>query len=98
VEPGAGSEGQTTDDGGRTADENWKFRWKKNGLRHSFISYRVAAVQDVAKVSLEAGNSPQMIFKHYRELVRPKEAEEWFEIKPESRKKAEIGDHRPTDY
>lgn len=52
-------------------------------MRHSFISYRVAHVQDVAKVSLEAGNSPQMIQQHYKELVRPKEAKEWFAITPE---------------
>jgi hypothetical protein len=32
---------------------------------------------------LEAGNSPQMIFKHYRELVTPKEAKAWFKIGPE---------------
>ena len=37
-----------------------------HGLRHSFISYRVAETQDVAKVALEAGNSPQIIFQHYR--------------------------------
>ncbi|MBI1178405.1 tyrosine-type recombinase/integrase [bacterium] len=58
------------------------FKWKHNALRHSYISYRVAETQDVAKVSLEAGNSPQMIFKHYRELVRPKDAEAWFGIVP----------------
>ena len=37
-------------------------------------------------LSLEAGNSPQMIFKHYRELVQPKEAKTWFSIKPETLK------------
>ena len=58
------------------------FKWKHNALRHSFISYRVAMTQDVAKVSLEAGNSPQMIFKHYRELVQPKAAKAWFAIMP----------------
>jgi hypothetical protein len=31
-------------------------------------------------VAMEAGNSPQMILKHYRELVRPKGAKEWFAI------------------
>ena len=60
-----------------------EFKWKHNALRHSFISYRVAQIQNVAQVALEAGNSPQMIFKHYRELVRPKEAEAWFAIVPE---------------
>jgi hypothetical protein len=31
-------------------------------------------------VALEAGNSPQNIFQHYRELVRPKDAKSWFSI------------------
>ena len=59
-----------------------KFVWKHNALRHSFISYRVADIQNVNQVALEAGNSPQMIFKHYRELVRPKDAKTWFSITP----------------
>lgn len=63
--------------------EDGLFEWKRNGLRHSFISYRVAETQNVAQVALEAGNSPQMIFKHYRELVTPKAAKEWFSIKAE---------------
>lgn len=59
--------------------------WKHNGLRHSFISYRVAALKDVAAVALEAGNSPQMIFKHYRALVTEEQAGEWFGIRPTQR-------------
>lgn len=57
--------------------------WKSNALRHSFGSYRIAEVQDAAKVSLEMGNSPAMLFKHYRELVTPAQAQEWFSILPE---------------
>jgi hypothetical protein len=34
---------------------------------------------------MEAGNSPQMIFKHYRELVRPNEAKAWFGLMPASK-------------
>ena len=64
-------------------------KWKKNALRHSFISYRVAETQNVAQVALEAGNSPQIIFQHYRELVRLKEAAEWFAILPET--EADLG-------
>jgi len=56
--------------------------WKANALRHSFGSYRLAEVQDAAKVSLEMGNSPAMLFKHYRELVTPEQAKQWFEIMP----------------
>lgn len=56
--------------------------WKHNGLRHSFISYRLAIIKNVHQVSLEAGNSPQMVFKNYRQLVRESEAAEWFAITP----------------
>jgi len=58
------------------------FTWAKNGLRHSFISYRLAILHDTARVALEAGNSPQVIFGHYRELVTPEAAKTWFEINP----------------
>ena len=68
--------------GAETAEiEGWEpFAWKNNGLRHSFISYRLAGIQNTAQAALEAGNSPQMIFRHYRELVRPADAEKWFAV------------------
>jgi integrase len=56
--------------------------WKHNALRHSFISYRVADIKNVAEVALEAGNSPDIIFQHYRELVTGEAAKEWFGISP----------------
>jgi len=59
-----------------------KVPWKSNGLRHSFGSYRLAQAQDAAKVSLEMGYSPNILFKHYRELVTPDQATEWFAIMP----------------
>lgn len=65
------------------------FKWSPNLLRHSYISYRVAQTQDVAKVSLEAGNSPSKIFSNYRgvslpdkRLVTDKLSEKWFSIVP----------------
>lgn len=64
-----------------------------NGLRHSFISYRVAKTKDVDAVALEAGNSPQMIFSQYRDvktregkLVTPALAAAWFKVLPSSPK------------
>lgn len=69
-------------------DGKGKFEWQHNGLRHSFISYRVALVKNVNQVALEAGNSPQMIFKHYRELVTPQDAKAWFAVTPKSIKAA----------
>ena len=56
---------------------------KRNALRHSYISYRLAVIHDTPRVALECGNSPAMIFQHYRELVTPEAAVEWFSIMPE---------------
>jgi integrase len=56
--------------------------WPPNGLRHSYISYRIAEVKNAAQVALEAGNSPTIIFKHYRELVTEEDARAWFGIYP----------------
>jgi integrase len=61
------------------------FGWRQNALRHSFASYRLAQVQDAAKVSLEMGNSPEKLFRHYRELVTADAATQWFSIFPASR-------------
>jgi integrase len=59
-------------------------KWKHNGLRHSFVSYRLAMLQNDAQVAIEAGNSPGTIHAHYKELVTPNEATAWFAIAPES--------------
>lgn len=60
-----------------------KLPWRANALRHSFGSYRLALIKNAAQVSLEMGNSPAMIFKHYREVVTEQEAKNWFVIDPE---------------
>jgi integrase len=58
-------------------------RWPKNGLRHSFASYRLAAIHDAPKVAAELGHtSPQMLYSTYRELVLPEEAERYWLINP----------------
>ena len=62
--------------------ETLKIGWPRNVLRHSFISYRIAIVQSADQVALEAGNSPSIIFKHYRELTTEEQAEKWFSIMP----------------
>ena len=56
--------------------------WPQNVMRHSFGSYRLAACADAARVSLEMGNSPAMVFAHYRELVKPKDAAKYWNIRP----------------
>lgn len=62
--------------------ETADIKWTKNGLRHSYGSYRLAQTKNAAEVSLEMGNSPRTVFVHYRELVTPKQAEAWFSITP----------------
>lgn len=56
--------------------------WRQNALRHSYASYRLADTPDAARVALEMGNSPEKLFRHYRELVTPEAAKEWFSIMP----------------
>jgi integrase len=60
--------------------ENSGIIWKRNALRHSFISYRVASVKNLAQVALEAGNSPNIIQEHYLELATEEEAKTWFAL------------------
>lgn len=59
--------------------------WPNNALRHSFASYHLAAFKDAAKLALEMGNSPKVIFAHYRELVRPSDAHQYWLIAPGAR-------------
>lgn len=53
-----------------------------NGLRHSFASYRLAAVKSADQVALEMGNSPRKLIEHYRKLVTEEEATNWFSVMP----------------
>lgn len=58
-------------------------RWPNNGLRHSFASYRLAAINDAPRVAAELGHtSPQMLYSTYREVVLPEEAERYWKIQP----------------
>jgi len=58
-------------------------RWPKNGLRHSFASYRLAATHDAPRVASELGHtSPHMLHSTYRELVLPEEAQRYWQITP----------------
>ncbi len=56
----------------------------ENGFRHAFISHRVAQTGNVAEVSLEAGNSPAIVHRHYRALVAKTDGEHWFGLTPQA--------------
>lgn len=54
----------------------------ENCFRHSWVSHRVAATGNVSETALEAGNSPQIVHRHYRELVTKTEGAKWFAVRP----------------
>jgi integrase len=58
-------------------------KWPENALRHSFASYHLAHFKNAASTALDLGHHDSRItFAHYRELVKPKEAERFWNIKP----------------
>lgn len=54
--------------------------WPNNCLRHSFISYYYALTHDEKKTAAMAGNSPEMVHKHYRALTTRETAERYFAL------------------
>lgn len=66
----------------KDATDKEKMQWKKNALRHSYISYRVAECADVARVADESGNSPAVIKSNYLKRVKPDASKEWFNVMP----------------
>jgi len=57
--------------------------WPDNALRHSFASYHVAHFKDAKALALEMGHTDSgMLFNHYRALVKPKDAERYWNLKP----------------
>jgi integrase len=57
--------------------------WPQNALRHSFASYHLARFNDAAALALELGHTnSNLVFQHYRQLVKPKQAERYWKIEP----------------
>jgi integrase len=57
--------------------------WPQNALRHSFASYHLARFNDAAALALELGHTnSNLVFQHYRQLVKPKQAEQYWKIAP----------------
>ena len=53
--------------------------WPHNALRHSFASYHLAHFKNSDELALELGHTnTALIFQHYRELVQPKEAAQFW--------------------
>jgi len=60
--------------------------WPHNALRHSFGSYFFAKSKDENRTAAEMGNTPGVVFKHYRALVRNGDEEKYWKINPNKTK------------
>jgi len=54
--------------------------WRRNALRHSFISYRAAQCGSISQAASEAGNSESEARRSYNDAKSKAEADEWFSI------------------
>ena len=52
----------------------------KNCLRHSFVSYRLADIQNSAQVALEAGHTEQILHENYNSNVSKSEAVTYWKL------------------
>ena len=62
--------------------------WPNNALRHGFASYYLAHFKKAgaAELALELGHTnATLVFQHYRELVKPKDAKRYWSIVPETK-------------
>lgn len=56
--------------------------WPKDVLRHTTASHMLALHKDAQRVSLELGNSPKVLLRHYRELVTDRQCQEFWSLSP----------------
>ncbi len=57
--------------------------WPHNALRHSFGSYFLAKTANENVTAAEMGNSPGVVIKHYRAIVKPVAADAYWKVLPE---------------
>ena len=60
--------------------------WTPDILRHTGISNHLASFQHEGKTAAWAGNSPDIIQRHYKGLVKQADAKEFWTIKPKTKK------------
>jgi|GEM_PF-1147194 len=59
-----------------------RISWPHNALRHSFVSYELARTKNPQLVALGCGHSVSTLNTHYKQLVTPTAAKEWFILSP----------------
>jgi integrase len=76
--------------GGRSKEKKGKEElkpWTQDIMRHTAISYHLARYQHEGKTATWAGNSPDMVQRHYKGLVTNAQARRFWKILPPSSRK-----------
>jgi integrase/recombinase XerD len=73
----------------RRIREAAKVDWPSNVMRHTYASNHLAAFNDAGKTALQLGHSgnASVLFNHYRALLRPKDADAFWNIHPDRKGK-----------
>lgn len=71
--------------------------WPQDAMRHSFVSYHYAE-HGASETAKQAGHSEQILFKHYREIVTPDAAKEFWAILPREGVQVIPRPHDAPDY
>ena len=57
--------------------------WSQDIMRHSYASYHLTQFESADKTALEMGHrDTQMLFRHYRELVKYEDSKQYWDIRP----------------
>lgn len=56
--------------------------WKMDILRHSYGTHRLPILKSADALALEMGNSPDVIFRHYRRPMNEASASAYFDLRP----------------
>lgn len=65
--------------------------WPNNALRHGFASYHLAKFKDAAALALEMGHTnSNLVFQHYRQIVKPKQAAQYWKLAPKKSAKGKV--------
>jgi integrase len=69
--------------------------WPHNAMRHSFGSYFLGKNKDENVTASEMGNSPEVIIKHYRALVRDADVMRYWRLAPVNVQAESTGEPTP---
>jgi len=72
-------------------------KWKTDVLRHSYGTYRLPILKSADALALEMGNSPDVIFRHYRRPMSEATALAYFSILPHDQPTMGLDDSNAGD-